>query len=58
MNEKTEEIACMNQELKRLDNLLSHDDIVNKNNEDIEIFYASGDWHNLTQTKEIITSLS
>jgi hypothetical protein len=47
LNEKREEIACMNQELKRLDKLASKTDNVNKNSEEIEIFYASGNWHNL-----------
>jgi prefoldin subunit 5 len=38
LNEKREEIACMNQELKRLDKLASKTDNVNKNSEEIEIF--------------------
>ena len=48
LNEKREEIAILNQELKRLDKLASKTDNVNKNSEEIEIFYASGSWHNLT----------
>ena len=48
LKEKMEEIACMNQELKRLDKLATNNDNVNKNDEGIEIFYASGSWHNLT----------
>jgi chromosome segregation ATPase len=42
LSEKREEIAFLNREQKRLDN---HND--NKNDEGIEIFYASGSWHNL-----------
>ena len=43
LKEKMEEIAFMNQELKRLDNLVTNNDNVNKNDEGIEIFYASGE---------------
>jgi hypothetical protein len=48
LNEKREEIAFLNQQQKRLDKLASNNDNVNKNDEGIEIFYASGSWHNLT----------
>ena len=48
LSEKREEIAFLNQEQKRLDKLASNNDNVNKNDEGIEIFYASGSWHNLT----------
>jgi hypothetical protein len=48
LNEKREEIALLNQKQKRLDKLAANNDNVNKNDESIEIFYASGDWHNLT----------
>ena len=51
LNEKREEIAFLNQEQKRLDNII----LVNNNNHnkndddsDTEVIYASGDWHNLT----------
>ena len=43
LNEKREEIAILNREQKRLDNYNG-----NRNDEGIEIFYASGSWHNLT----------
>jgi len=46
LSEKREEIALLNQEQKRLDNLIiSNND--NKNDQGIEIFYASGSWRNL-----------
>jgi hypothetical protein len=48
LSEKREEIAFLYQEQKRLDKLASNNDNVNKNDEGIEIFYASGSWHNLT----------
>jgi len=48
LNEKREEIAFLNQEQERLDKLATNKDKVNKNDEGIEIFYASGSWHNLT----------
>ena len=46
LNEKREEIAFLNQEQKSLDNLFTNNN-GNKNDEGIEIFYASGNWHNL-----------
>ena len=39
--------SILNQEQKRLDNLVTNNN-GNTNDEDIEIFYASGSWHNLT----------
>ena len=39
--------SSLNQEQKRLDNLVTSNN-GNTNDEDIEIFYASGSWHNLT----------
>jgi hypothetical protein len=48
LNEKRVEVARLNQELKGSDNLNTNKYNVNKNNEEIEIFYASGSWHNLT----------
>jgi len=50
LSEKREEIALLNQEQKRLDNLVTNNN-GNKNDNDIEIFYASGDWHNLIPYK-------
>jgi chromosome segregation ATPase len=47
LSEKRQEIAILNQEQKRLDNLVTNNN-GNKNDDGIEIFYASGDWHNLT----------
>jgi hypothetical protein len=47
LSEKREEIAFLNQEQKRLDNLVTSDN-GNTNDEGIEVFYASGSWHNLT----------
>jgi hypothetical protein len=46
LSEKREEIACMNQEQKRLDDIVTNNN-GNMNDEGIEIFYASGSWHNL-----------
>jgi prefoldin subunit 5 len=46
LNEKREEIAFLNREQKRLDNLYNNN-YGNKNDEGIEIFYASGSWRNL-----------
>jgi prefoldin subunit 5 len=46
LSEKREEIAFLNQQQKRLDNLVTSNN-GNKNDEGIEIFYASGSWHNL-----------
>ncbi|MGB7955395.1 MAG: hypothetical protein WCF23_15560 [Candidatus Nitrosopolaris sp.] len=48
LNEKRDDMAFLNQEQRRLDNL-SDTNNDNKNNEspDTEIFYASGSWHNL-----------
>ena len=46
LSEKREEIAFLKQQ-KRLDNLITNNN-GNKNDEGIEIFYASGSWHNLT----------
>jgi hypothetical protein len=47
LNEKREEIAFLNRQQKRLDNLVTSNN-GNKNDNDIEIFYASGSWHKLT----------
>ncbi len=47
LSEKREETAFLNQEQKRLDNHITNNN-GNKNDEGIEIFYASGSWHNLT----------
>jgi hypothetical protein len=47
LNEKREEIASLNQEQKRLDNLVTNNN-GNNNDNDTEVIYASGDWHNLT----------
>jgi len=46
LSEKREEIAFLNQEQERLDNLFINNN-VNKNDDAIEVFYASGSWHNL-----------
>jgi chromosome segregation ATPase len=46
LSEKREEIAFLNQEQKRLDRLVTTNN-GNMNDEGIEIFYASGSWHNL-----------
>jgi hypothetical protein len=46
LNEKREEIALLNQEQKRLDNLVTNNN-GNNNDNDTEVIYASGDWHNL-----------
>jgi hypothetical protein len=46
LNEKREEIAFLNREQKRLDNVVTSNN-GNTNDEDIEVFYASGNWHNL-----------
>ena len=50
LNEKREEIAFLNLEQKRLDNLVTSNN-GNKNDEGIEVFYASGSWHNLNPRK-------
>jgi hypothetical protein len=50
LNEKREEVARLNQEQKRLDNLVTNNN-GNMNDEGIEIFYASGSWHNLIPYK-------
>ena len=47
LSEKREKIAILNQEQKRLDNLVTNNN-GNKNDDGIEIFYASGTWRNLT----------
>jgi prefoldin subunit 5 len=47
LSEKREETAFLNQEQKRLDNHITNNN-GNKNDEGIEIFYASGSWQNLT----------
>jgi hypothetical protein len=46
LNEKREEIAFLNREQKRLDNVVNNNGDKNDNN--VEVIYASGDWHNLT----------
>jgi hypothetical protein len=46
LNEKREETAFLNQGLKELDNLVTKSN-GNKNDNDIEIFYASGSWSNV-----------
>ena len=46
LKEKMEEIAFLNQQQKRLDNLVTSKN-GNTNDQDIEVFYASGNWHNL-----------
>jgi hypothetical protein len=46
LNEKREEIAILNQEQKRLDNLVTSND-GNTNDGRVEIFYASGSWRNV-----------
>ena len=46
LNEKREEIAILNQEQKRLDNLVTSND-GNTNDGGVEIFYASGSWRNV-----------
>ena len=46
LSEKREEIAFLNQQQKRLDNLVTSNN-GNTNDQDNEIFYASGSWHNL-----------
>jgi hypothetical protein len=48
LNEKREEIALLNQEQKRLDNLVTNNNGNNNNDNETEVIYASGDWHNLT----------
>lgn len=50
LRDKREEIAFLNQEQKRLDNLVTSKN-GNTNDEGIEIFYASGSWHNLIPYK-------
>jgi hypothetical protein len=45
LNEKREEIAFLNQQQKSLDNLVISNN-GNMNDEDIEVFCASGSWHN------------
>jgi uncharacterized coiled-coil DUF342 family protein len=45
--EKREEMAYLNQEQKKLDNHITNNK-GNNNDNDIEIIYASGEWHNLT----------
>jgi prefoldin subunit 5 len=47
LNEKRVEVTRLNQELKGSDNLNTNKYNINKNNEEIEIFYASGSWHSL-----------
>ena len=46
LNEKREEIAFLKREQKRLDNIVTSNN-GNTNDEDIEVFYASGNRHNL-----------
>jgi septal ring factor EnvC (AmiA/AmiB activator) len=46
LNDKREQIAFLNQQQKRLDNLVTSNN-GNMNDQDIEVFYASGNWHNL-----------
>ena len=46
LNEKKEETALLNKELKRLDNFVTNNN-GNKNDDDIEIIYATGSWHNI-----------
>ncbi|MDQ6864234.1 MAG: hypothetical protein M3044_10455 [Thermoproteota archaeon] len=50
LNEKREETAFLNQEQKRLDDLVTNNN-GNKNEEDGEIFYATGSWRNLIPYK-------
>jgi prefoldin subunit 5 len=50
LNEKREEIALLNKELKRLDNLVTNNN-GNKNDNDVEIIYAAGSWHNIIPYK-------
>jgi hypothetical protein len=45
LSEKREEIAFLNREQKRIDNVVTSNN-GNTNDEDIEVFYASGSWHN------------
>jgi hypothetical protein len=45
LSEKGEEIAFLNREQKRIDNVVTSNN-GNTNDEDIEVFYASGSWHN------------
>jgi len=47
LSEKREEIAFLNQEQKRLDNLAVINNNGNMNDDGFEIFHASGSWHNL-----------
>jgi hypothetical protein len=41
LSEKREEIAFLNRGQKRIDNV-----VTSNNDDDIEVFYASGSWHN------------
>jgi hypothetical protein len=50
LNEKREEIALLIKELKRLDNLFTNNN-GNKNDNDVEIIYAAGSWHNIIPYK-------
>ena len=45
LNEKSGEIAFLNREQKRLDNVVNNNGDKNDNN--VEIIYASGGWRNL-----------
>ncbi|MGB6674021.1 MAG: hypothetical protein WBE34_16440 [Candidatus Nitrosopolaris sp.] len=55
LSEKREETALLNKKLKRLDNLVTNNN-GNKNDNDVEIFYASGSWRNVIPqlTKDMI----
>jgi len=43
LSEKREQVARLNQEERRLENLATNNN-GNKNEEDVEIFYATGSW--------------
>jgi hypothetical protein len=49
-DEKREEIAFLNEERRRLDNLATNSN-GNKNDNDIEIYYATGSWQNVIPYK-------
>ncbi|PWU79196.1 MAG: hypothetical protein DLM72_18620 [Candidatus Nitrosopolaris wilkensis] len=52
LSEKREEIALLNQEQKRLDNFVANNNTNNNmNDNDIEIIYSTGSWHNLIPYK-------
>jgi prefoldin subunit 5 len=47
LQEKRDQMRYLNRELKMVNNVITNNS-GNKNEEEIEIFYASGSWHKLT----------